>query len=1235
MRRGLTALVLGVTVAGVAQAAAPPLAYRPLTAEERRQLAALEKRMGEQFLKEDFEEVERLARQILALRRRMQGERHWQSVDARFVVEQCQRLRRVPATHRAKVVRALRLVEKAGALRAQGRYRAAEQADRQALVLRQKALGEEHPDTARSYNSVAYNLQAQGKYADARPLLERALALNSKALGQEHPDTATSYNNLASCLGAQGKRAQAQPLHEKALAIRKKALGEEHPDTVASYDSVALNLNAQGKYAAAQPLLERALRIRQKTLGEDHADTAQSYNNLAGNLNDQGKYAQAQPLYERALAIRKRALGEEHPDTATSYNDLAANLAAQGKYAAAQPLLERALRIRQKTLGEEHADTAQSYNNLAATLNDQGKYAQAQPLSERALAICQKALGEGHPHTATCYGNLAYNLNAQGKHAQAQPLFERALAICQKALGEEHPDTASSYNNVAGNLDAQGKYTAAQPLYERALVIRRQALGKDHPDTASSYNGLAANLAAQGKHTAAQPLFERALAIRQKALGEGHPDTATSYNNLAVNLQAQGKYALAQPLLERALAIRQKVLGEDHPDTAQSYNSLAVVLWQQGKKERAVRHWQAACRGRGVARIDRAGTGFDRSFAEGGFPSPNVALAAALAGQGKAAEAFGHAEADLARGLLEGLGTGTPARDQQRGAREARLQKLDALLLPLLSRSDLAEAQQHRLDLLLKERAGLLGSLARQAAEDSARLLLPLGRIQKEVPADCAVVLWVHAFPIGEHWACILRSKGPPLWQRLPGSGPAKRWTEEDRDLPARLLALLNNPHSSAAQRQRLLRALRRQRLEPLRAHLKGVRRLLLVPTFPMEALPFEALSDDYQVSYIPSASLFARGRQGHRRLRGSSLLAVGDPVFTPPHQPVPPEQGVLLTEVLPKGEAERAGLRAGDVLLRLAGRKLSGVAELRQALADLPAPLVYWREGRERTTRLAGARLGVRVDTRPAPEAVKGWRALDDSLLLRGTGHRPLPGTRREVRALARLIPAATVLLGSAASEQSLAQLAGSGKLKSYRLLHFATHGEVNRSDPRLSALILSQDRLPPHPAEAVLRGQKPLDGRLTVETILEKWELDADLVVLSACQSGLGRNAGGEGLVGLAQAFLQKQARAVVVSRWRVDDTATTLLMVRFYENLLGRRKGTRALGRAAALDEARRWLRRLGRQQALALAGRLQGGGLRGTEEEVPLLAAKEAKVPGGQRPFAHPFYWAAFILIGDPD
>src|SRR5260370_744318 len=109
------------------------------------------------------------------------------------------------------------------------------------------------------------------------------------------------------------------------------------------------------------------------------------------------------------------------------------------------------------------------------------------------------------------------------------------------------------------------------------------------------------------------------------------------------------------------------------------------------------------------------------------------------------------------------------------------------------------------------------------------------------------------------------------------------------------------------------------------------------------------------------------------------------------------------------------------------------------------------------------------------------------------------------------------------------------------------------------------------------------PYDGRLTVSRIRSHWTLDADLVVLSACETGLGKEARGDGLLGFAQAFLSKGARSVVLSRWKVDDTATSLLMVRFYENLLASRALKKPLGRAAALDEAKKWLRTLPRKEA----------------------------------------------------
>jgi CHAT domain-containing protein len=173
-------------------------------------------------------------------------------------------------------------------------------------------------------------------------------------------------------------------------------------------------------------------------------------------------------------------------------------------------------------------------------------------------------------------------------------------------------------------------------------------------------------------------------------------------------------------------------------------------------------------------------------------------------------------------------------------------------------------------------------------------------------------------------------------------------------------------------------------------------------------------------------------------------------------------------------------------------------------------------------------------------------------------------------------------------------------------------------------------------------------------VREIQRTWELKAELVTLSACETALGRAAGGEGFVGFTQALLMSGARSVCLSLWKVDDIATALLMQRFYANLLGRRSGLSApMPKAAALREAKAWLRNLRREEVLARATELAGGiergkGAKGRQSndqdqseatayyrgELRRLSDR-SQVVDHDRPYAAPYFWAAFVLAGDPD
>jgi CHAT domain-containing protein len=293
-------------------------------------------------------------------------------------------------------------------------------------------------------------------------------------------------------------------------------------------------------------------------------------------------------------------------------------------------------------------------------------------------------------------------------------------------------------------------------------------------------------------------------------------------------------------------------------------------------------------------------------------------------------------------------------------------------------------------------------------------------------------------------------------------------------------------------------------------------------------------------------------------------------------------------------------------------------------------------------TVEVAPGPLGVAVAAEPAPEALAKRRRIQaETVASRGDDTwKALPGTRAEVDALARHFRQArqprTVLTDSDASEQRLAELAKDGTLARVRYLHFATHGTVNSDFALQSALILSRDRLP-DPSKQLDAGLPVYTGRLTAAAVLRDWDLDADLVTLSACETGLGRYAQGEGYLGFAQALLLVGSRGVCLSLWEVDDVATALLMDRFYANLLGQREGlTQPLGKAAALAEAQAWLRTLPRAEAVKWVASLTGGVERGKGRPArPRSPSVPETKAADEPPYAHPYFWAAFVLVGDPE
>ncbi len=1276
---------------------------RLLQGDDAKRAAELKEKIEEAEKADQYDEAIELSERLFALRVNLQGGDHWETVNQKWRLDRVRKVARLSpedrerwreATRRAidieklmsqgKFTDAQSLCQKfldlrreflgdkhrdiaesqtdlAVTLYSQRNFAAAQTLFQAALDLYRELLGEKHPDTAMSYDSLAAILNDQDKYADAQPFLQAALDIRREVLGEDHSDTASSYKDLAVNLYYQKKHVDAQPNFQRALDLNRQIHGETHSKTAQSYKSIARNLYELGKYADAQPLFEKALDICREIYGEKHADTASSYNNLASTLNMLGKSADAQPLIQKALDIRREVFGENHVATATSYMTLAENLRARGLCEDAHPLYQRALDIRRELLGEKNPETATAYSNLAENLRALGKYAEAQPLYKLALNLRRELLGERDSDTAMSYSNLAANLMAQGRYADAQPLLQKSLTLFRELRGETHPDTATSYNNLAMILNAQDKYHDAEPLLQKAHELYLALLGEDHPYTATNYNNLAANLNHQRKYADAQVLYQKAYDVRLRLLGENHPDTATSSTNLAGNLYDQGNYADALPLFEKALTLHRQVLGEKHPITATTYNRLARNLSAQGMHVEALRMLERAAETYEAARLEIAGRGLDRAVFGASY-SPYRLLAVTEARLHSAEAAFAAIETDMARGLSDDMAPsrGSALNSDERESRAkltSRLAALQPRILKLVSQRDSTDADRGELLELQTERTTLESGLAKLAVALSQREVATLAQVQGSLGVDVALVLWVDisAFGAGgvdEHWGCVVRQTGKPAWERLPGTGLDGAWTSDDDALPKQVrTAIVGNDAANIAG---LADELYAQRLAPLAKYLKGVKSLCVVAVNEMAGLPIEVLTSEFTISYVPSGTFLSHSvKRG--RTTANGILALGDPVFkrfdgkSNPKSPSDlPSSGLLITAVAPDGIAAKAQLRSDDVLVRYGDTEINTydqlVAAIQAHATDKEIQITVWREGllQPFTRNVSPGRLGVGLNREPARDVIMNRRQSDAMLTaLRGGNWNELPGTRVELMQLSKLFDGdVQFLVDSAAAEQSLDELRKNGNLSQYRYLHFATHGEANNVKAFESVLILAQDKLPEDPLPRA--GEPFINGQLSANEVLEFWKLNADLVTLSACETALGRKGGGDGLLGFAQAFLAAGSRAVCLSLWKVDDTATSLLMTRFYQNLLGKRDGLKQpMGKARALAEAKEWLRELSKEESEKLLTAAQKGvdrPNRGKDEVLkPVTRTADSKEPAGKRgkPFAHPRYWSAFILIGDPN
>ena len=943
----------------------------------------------------------------------------------------------------------------------------------------------------------------------------------------------------AETLAEAGQWTEADAAHEKALA----ALEADHVAAAELLRRWAGTFAKRGAWDAAIERFQNALALDRKTT-EKSLSAARTLNALGVTKAKKGDYPAAEELLLQALAIREE-LAPGTTEVTGSLNNLGILARHRGDLSAAEGYLTRVEEILRR-LAPGGIDQALVFQNLGNLAHTRGDLERAEDLHRQALALFEKIAPDGDG-VADCLGNLATLAMERGDLAAADDLLRRSLALQERGVSEDW-ELSTVLINLGNVASRRGDLETAEAYYRRALAVQEK-LSPDGRGTADSLASLGIVAALRGDFAAGRIYLQRSLEIEGK-LAPGGLEVGASFQQLGRLEMSSGDLETAEGLLRRSLAIFEKNAPESL-GTSDILRDLGEVAARRGRFGEALAFHRRALDLQSTLAPDTTGEAeafyflgrVQRRAGQSKEGTRNLCRAidvldhqrTRLGGTPEARTFFEATLGDYYQACLEGLiDLGQPA-EAFHVLERGRARSFLALL---------AER-----DLRLADLPPELAAERRHVNAEYDRVQSRLSRLSAGTDDDEIERL------TGE--LRNLRIRQEEILARMRRESPRSAALEdpEPRELAGARAALdpgtVLLEYAVGSEKTLLFVVQSADASGPglsvfqidvgaqaLRDEVESFRRVLKNPSSDQAALRVRArrLYD-----------LLVRPAEGRTDRAKRILFSPDGPLHTLPFATLRSGKRYLI-EQKPIHTVLSATVYAEMTKSRSARRDPAG-----ERLAAFGNPIYR----------------SLTPDASADPELREALRS--------GLALLPLPSSGREVEAIAELYPQSRMYLGPDATEEKAKSIGPDSNL-----VHFACHGLLDERFPLNSALALT---LP----ESQTEGQD--NGLLQAWEIFESVRLHADLVTLSACDTGLGREMGGEGLVGLTRAFQYAGARSVLASLWGVDDLSTARLMKRFYGHLRSGKTKDEAL-RAAQVEQIR---------------------------EKSPKSS--------------HPFHWGAFQLFGD--
>ncbi len=1051
----------------------------------------------------------------------------------------------------------------------------------EAVDIRGKVLGKENSDYAVSLKNLGYTYYFLGNYEKMEPLFLEIREIREKISGKESIDYSNSLDNLGLLYNTTGRSEEALTMYHQSQKIKEKTIGKDNPDYAGCLINLGLLYQNLGQREKAELLYLEAKEIFEVKLNDRNH---RYYVNCIANLCN--FYAEKANTYEKAefyglesVKLAINAYGKDDPGYAKKLATLENVYHQMGQYEKAEPLLLEALSIYQKKLGKENLDVALGKGNLALLYMFSGKYEKVELLYLEALAIIEKVLGKKHTYYYSILQNLAVYYQNISDTQKSEQFYLEVKSLLEENNNIENNQYAGCLINLGNLYTSIGKYTEAERLYLEARDIFEIKLkDRNHPFYSNCLQGI--GICKQMLHEEkAEAFYLEVINIETNTLGEEHPYVVSTLETLGRYYLDAGQYEKAETYLLKSKTIAEKKLGKAHPNYTISLKNLGNLYERQGRfleseslfSEQSTleqsrllnssfflsEHQLEAYTDDYQGNANNLGMClFTRPLVAGKIKAgimPSIAFDQSLFCKG-----FLLNSAVRLRNLAEGA----PATKEINYRLKGYQRRLAAeYAKPIAERSDVA---------FLEEKAAEVEKeLARSVAGYAeATRQVKWQDVQASLKAGEAAIEFVH-YKVNFPKKTDSIMYGALLLLPLPVVDLSKEGGAEQPQFI---------PLFEAKQLEALLKPADKRKVDWVNQlytetgnNQNGLYELLWKPLEP-------ALAGMQTIYFSPSGQL-------HRLNLGAIVLP-------------PALRGPSGTTTL--GNRYRL-IEVGSTRQLVTGSGQQATDSGNQAM--LFGGIQYELD----TTAMDQARPD--LENSPVASRSRGLDFASTDSTLRGGSWKYLPWTKVEVTALDGILTKAgikaTMRKDYEASEEAFKSLGVNQP--SPRILHLATHGfffpdpktadgkrlTVDGSEPVFkmsdhpmirSGLLLAGGNYAWEKGKSFKPGAE--DGILTAYEISQMNLSNTELVVLSACETGLGDIQGNEGVYGLQRAFKTAGAKYLIMSLWQVPDFQTQQLMSAFY----------------------RHWL-----------------------QDKMSIPDAFRAAQQAMQLKFKDPFFWAGFVLV----